>query len=121
AKRSQPDQSFSRLCDWLETHARQFQRPEFIADDPICIPHRFTRVQDIEIAGFFTATMAWGRRATIIQKATELMELMDGAPHAFITGHEERDLQRFFHFRHRTLQPDDMLYLIAVLRDHYRH
>ena len=36
--------------------------PEFIVDDPIQIPHRFTQLQDIEIAGFFAAMMAWGQR-----------------------------------------------------------
>lgn len=109
-----------KLQRWLDTHALKFNQSSFIAGDPISVPRRFERLQDIEIAGLFAAIMAWGQRPTIIRKAEELMALMDHAPHAFITGHKARDLNRFLAFRHRTLQPDDVLFLIHALRSYYR-
>lgn len=110
------------LRQWLDANADRHNRTAFIEGDPISVPHRFTGLQDIEIAGLFTAIMAWGQRATIIRKAIILMDLMDGAPYAFVRGHRPRDLKRFQAFCHRTLQPDDILYLIHVLRDFYaRH
>ncbi len=84
------------------------------------MPHRFSKLQDIEIAGFFAAIMAWGQRKTIINKANELMSLMDNAPYEFITKHHDRDRSRFFHFRHRTFQPDDVIFLVEVLQQYYR-
>jgi uncharacterized protein (TIGR02757 family) len=108
------------LRQWLETHADRHNRTAFIEGDPISVPHRFVRLQDIEIAGLFTAIMAWGQRPTIIRKANALMDLMDAAPYAFVREHRPRDLKRFQDFCHRTLQPDDVLFLIHVLRDFYR-
>lgn len=91
----------------------------FIEDDPISIPHRFTKLQDKEISGFFSAIFAWGNRKTIINKANELMELMDNSPHDFVINHREKDLARFERFVHRTFQTTDVLYFIDFLKNHY--
>lgn len=98
----------------------QYNRPEFIADDPISIPHRFSRRQDIEIMGFWVAMLAWGQRKTIINKANELIDLMDGAPYEFIIGHEETDRARFADFKHRTFQYTDTLYFLEFFQQYYR-
>lgn len=107
------------LFHWLEGHFRQFNKPVFVTDDSISVPHRFKVLQDIEIAGFFTAIMAWGQRKTIINKANELMAYMDEAPYDFICHHKEKDRKRFASFKHRTLQPDDVLFLVDVLQRYY--
>lgn len=110
------------LRDLLEEKCLQYNQPQFIADDPISIPHRFTRKQDIEIAGFFAAVLAWGQRKTIINKCNELVSLLDGVPYDFICGHQENDLKRFLSFKHRTFNATDLLYFIAFLHEHYsRH
>lgn len=108
------------LKEQLEEWVRQFNRPVFIEEDPICIPHLFDKKQDIEIAGFWVAMLAWGRRQTIIQKARELMELMDFSPHDFILHHQEADRKAFLSFKHRTFQPLDTLYFLEFLQFHYR-
>jgi len=111
---------FESLRQWLEQKASQYNHPSFVGNDPISVPHRFTKLQDIEIAGFFAAIMAWGQRKTIINKANELMGLMDDAPFDFIRHHTEHDRQRFTSFKHRTLQPDDILFLVEVLQQYYQ-
>ena len=68
---------------FLDKKVDQFNQPFFIKSDPICIPHSFTKKQDIEIAGFFAAIFAWGNRTTIINKSRELMQMMDNSPHHF--------------------------------------
>jgi uncharacterized protein (TIGR02757 family) len=108
-----------KLKDFLDKKVDEYNRPEFIEDDPICIPHRFSKKQDIEIAGFFASIFAWGNRKTIINKSTELMRLMDDSPHAFIKGHSEKDLARLLRFKHRTFNVTDLLYFILFLREHY--
>lgn len=78
-------------------------------------------MQDIEIAGFFTAIFSWGNRTTIIRKSDELMQLMDRAPHQFVLHHTDHDLQKLLGFKHRTFNATDLLYFIAFFRHHYRH
>lgn len=108
------------LKQWLDECVDRYNRPDFIASDPIAMPHRFSSLQDREIIGFWTATLAWGQRKTILQSAARLAELMDGAPYDFVRNHEERDRQRFEGFVHRTFQYTDSLYFLTFLQDYYR-
>lgn len=108
------------LKRFLDIQVDKYNQPSFIPDDPISIPHLFSKPQDIEIAGLFAATLAWGQRKTIINKCKELMTLMDHAPHDFIIHHEEKDLSKFLNFKHRTFNATDTLFFIAFLQEHYR-
>lgn len=109
------------LKAFLDEKVHQYNRPGFIEDDPVVIPHLFSRKQDIEIMGFWAAMLAWGQRKTIIAKCRELAGLMDGAPYDFILNHRETDLRRFLHFKHRTFNATDTLYFITFFRYHYMH
>lgn len=108
------------LQAYLEAGVERFNRPSFIEDDPIGIPHRFSRLQDIEIMAFWVAMLAWGQRKTIISKAEELIGLMDGAPYDFILRHQEADRRRFLAFKHRTFQATDTLYFLEFFQWYYR-
>ena len=108
------------LKEFLDRKVKEYNQPAFIAGDPVQVPHLFTKKQDIEIAGFFAASFAWGNRATIIRKCRELMQLMDGSPHEFIIGHKEKDRRRFEGFCHRTFNTTDLLYFVSFLQHHYR-
>ena len=112
--------SFSQLKDFLDAKVVQYNQPGFITNDPVCIPHLFSKKQDIEIMGFWSAMLAWGQRITIINKCKELITLMDGAPHDFILNHQETDLKRFLNFKHRTFNATDTLYFIHFFRQHYQ-
>ena len=107
------------LFEFLEEKYYYYNRPEFVESDPISIPHRYTRRQDIEIMGFWAAVLSWGQRKTIINKCLELSGSMDHAPYDFIKNHEESDLKRFLHFKHRTFNPTDALYFIHFFRDFF--
>ncbi|NCI47682.1 TIGR02757 family protein [Sediminibacterium soli] len=109
----------SQLRSFLDKKAAQYNRPAFIKDDPVCIPHLFTGKQDIEISGLFAAVFAWGNRTTIINKTRELMKLMDDAPYDFCLHHSADDLKKLLAFRHRTFNATDLLYFIAFLKHHY--
>lgn len=108
-----------QLKDFLDRKVDEYNRPGFIDNDPICIPHRFARKQDIEIMGFFAAVLAWGQRKTIINKCSELIDRMDGAPYDFVKNHEECDLKQLEGFKHRTFNDTDLLYFIRFLHEHY--
>jgi len=107
------------LKDFLDSKLELYNLSLFIKDDPISIPHRFTKKQDIEIAGFFAALLAWGNRKSIINSCNNLLELMDNAPYEFCLQHTERDLKRLTGFKHRTFKDTDLLCLVQFLKLHY--
>lgn len=109
------------LKSFLDQKVDQYNRPGFIANDPISIPHRFFKKQDIEVAGFFAAILAWGQRKTIINKCLELLQMMDNAPHDFLLHHQESDLKPFLNFKHRTFNDVDTLYFIYFLSWFYQN
>ncbi|MBI3233787.1 MAG: TIGR02757 family protein [Bacteroidetes bacterium] len=105
--------------DFLDAQLLVVYKNDFIKDDPIQIPHLFSRKEDIEIAGFFAAVLAWGQRTTIINNCKKLIEYFDHAPFDFITNHEEQDLRKLEHFVHRTFNSTDLLYFIYALKHIY--
>ncbi len=108
------------IKEFLDAKVSLFNRPSFIENDPICIPHLFSKQQDIEVMGFFAAILAWGQRKTIINKCNELIERFDGAPAQFIQEHQEQDLKQLLGFKHRTFNDTDLLYFVTFLRFHYQ-
>lgn len=108
------------IREFLDQAVEAYNQPTFIENDPISLPHRFSRKQDIEIIGFWVAMLAWGQRKTIINKGKELIELMDNAPHDFIKNHQETDRKRFLTFKHRTFQATDTLYFLEFLQHFYQ-
>jgi uncharacterized protein (TIGR02757 family) len=111
----------SFVIDLLEEKLLQYNQPGFIENDPICIPHRFSLKQDVEIMGLWASILAWGQRKTIINKCTELAALMDNAPYDFILNHQEHDLKRFLDFKHRTFNATDTLYFIDFFQNWYQN
>jgi uncharacterized protein (TIGR02757 family) len=107
------------LKKFLDRKAEQYNRVSFIKNDPICIPHLFSKKQDIEIAAFFASIFAWGNRTTIINKSKELMELMDFSPYEFCLQHQASDLRKLMQFKHRTFNTTDLLYFIEFFNFHY--
>ncbi len=105
----------------LDEKVSVYNQESFIEKDPICIPHSFSLLQDIEISAFWTAMLSWGQRKTIINKAKELMAMMDNAPFDFICHHKDKDLKPFLSFKHRTFQPDDTLYFMSFFKHYYAH
>jgi uncharacterized protein (TIGR02757 family) len=109
------------LREFLDFKAALYNEPQFIDSDPIQIPHLFTKKEAIEIAGFLTATIAWGNRKSILKNARKLMELMEMNPHDFILNFEESDLERFQGFVHRTFNELDLVYFLKSLQHIYKY
>jgi uncharacterized protein (TIGR02757 family) len=107
------------LKSFLDEKARAFEYPQFLEQDPIQIPHRFDKKEDIEIAGFLIATIAWGNRVSIIKSGNRMMDFMDNDPFAFIMEHKETDLKSLNTFVHRTFNGIDFIYFIKALRNIY--
>nr|WP_321235451.1 TIGR02757 family protein [uncultured Psychroserpens sp.] len=107
------------LKEFLDTKVEQYNHPRFIESDPIQIPHQFSKKEDIEIAGFLTATIAWGNRKSIINNAYKMMHLLEHSPYDFIINHKDSDLDKFHGFVHRTFNSDDFIQFIKSLKHIY--
>jgi uncharacterized protein (TIGR02757 family) len=108
------------MYNLLESLYLTYCKADFIATDPICIPHLFVKKEDIEIAGFLTATLAWGQRVTIIKKGRDLMERMDNAPFDFIINATAKNISSIDSFVHRTFQGDDCIFFMHALKQIYK-
>jgi uncharacterized protein (TIGR02757 family) len=110
----------NELKKMLDRKVDEYNQPFFIKNDPISIPHRFTKKQDIEIAGFFAAVFSWGNRTTIINKSNELLQRMNKTPYQFILHCTNADLKKLKGFKHRTFNDDDLFYFIDFFQRHYK-
>lgn len=111
----------SELKSFLDEKALQYENASFIPHDPIQIPHRFTRKEDIEIASFLTATISWGNRKSIITNATKMMHLMENAPYEFVKNYSPEQSSLCKGFVHRTFNGIDLETFIRALQHIYAH
>jgi uncharacterized protein (TIGR02757 family) len=111
-----PDR-FVELKEFLDEKHLQYNNKGFILGDPISVPHLFSEHTDIEISGFLTATISWGRRESIARAGKHLMSLMGSQPADFIknaSGHEIRSLSNFVY---RTFNGFDAQVFVYSLRN----
>lgn len=109
----------TELKEFLDEKVNQYNTLDFIDSDPIQIPHQFSLKEDIEIAGFLTATIAWGNRKMIINNSKRMMELLGNSPHDFIMSHNDTQLEKVEGFVHRTFNSLDFVAFIKGLRHIY--
>ncbi len=109
------------LKDFLDEKAAKFNQQNFIETDPIQIPHGFSEKENIEIAAFLTATIAWGNRASIIKNATKLMAFMDNRPHDYVLNASSTEKTQLLKFVHRTFNGSDCVYFIQSLENIYKN
>lgn len=111
----------SELKEFLDEKVELYNSPNFIESDPVQIPHLFSLKEDIEIAGFLSATIAWGNRKMIIQNSHKMIDLMGNAPYDFVMSHQQKDLERFENFVHRTFNSTDFKTFIKGIQHIYKN
>ena len=79
----------------LDEKVAQYNVAAFVENDPLSIPRRFSRKEDIEIAAFLTATISWGNRKAILKSADKMMGLLEEAPADFVRNFQPKDLEVF--------------------------
>lgn len=109
------------LKEFLDEKVIQYNNLDFIESDPVQIPHLFSQKEDIEIAGFLSATIAWGNRKMIIKNSHQMMELMGNTPYDFVMSHTDEDLERLENFVHRTFNGKDFSGFIKGLQHIYKN
>jgi uncharacterized protein (TIGR02757 family) len=111
----------SELKDFLDEKVIQYNNFDFIESDPIQIPHMYSLKEDIEIAGFLSATIAWGNRKMIIQNSKKLMNLMGNSPYDFVMNHSDDNLDSLDNFVHRTFNSQDAKTFMKALQNIYKN
>ena len=106
------------LKEFLDLKVDTYNTKGFIEDDPISIPHLFSRKEDIESIGFIMATISWGKRNMIIKNGHRLLEIMGNQPYDYIMNASEQDLADMV-FVHRTFNAVDLNFFILSLRNIY--
>jgi uncharacterized protein (TIGR02757 family) len=109
----------SGLKEFLDEKVDLYNRPDFIESDPISIPHLYTKKEDIEIAGFLAATIAWGNRKMILRNANRMMELLNHSPYEFIMNSENSEIEMIRNYVHRTFNSTDLIYFLKALKNIY--
>ncbi len=105
---------------YLDQKADQYNHPDFIANDPIQIPHRFEVLQDIEISGFLTAVISWGNRRSILTSAEKILSYLDHSPFDFVKNFSESDLTSIRGKSiHRTFNSEDFIFFLNALKEMY--
>ena len=96
----------NELKDFLDFKATLYENPLFLEHDPIQLPHKFSRKEDIEIIGFLMATIAWGNRKSIINSGDKLLHLMGESPLDYIMNYQSK--KKTTAFVHRTFNAQDL-------------
>ena len=111
----------TELKSFLDEKVILYNNQDFIESDPVQIPHLFTQKEDIEIAGFLSATISWGNRKMIIKNSHQMIDMMGNAPYDFVMSHQETDLERLETFVHRTFNGQDFMGFIKGLQHIYKN
>ncbi len=111
----------TELKEFLDIKYELYNTPKFIESDPIQIPHKFTKKEDIEIAAFLSSEIAWGKRVMIIRNANKLMQILNNNPHEFILNATTSDFDKAFKGGHRTFKGEDFKFFMQSLQNIYRN
>ena len=105
------------LKSFLDSRVEQYNVPEFVADDPVQFPRRFSDKRDIEIAALLISSISWGKRPMILRNSDKLLAMLGNDPYAFVASGDfasipEGNIHRTFFSRH-------LLYVLNGLRSLY--
>lgn len=106
------------IIEMLEDQADRINRPEFIAEDPVQFPRRFSSLRDIEIVSLLVSMIAWGNRKMICRDAERLLEIMNNEPYEYLKSGEYENLEDERNI-HRTFFASHLKYFLRGLRNIY--
>lgn len=107
------------LKNYLDSLVERNNTEEFIINDPVQFPRRYSDIRDIEIVSFLVATIAWGNRKMILNNANKMLEMMGRSPYDYVMsgGWEKIEDGKCVH---RTFFGRDLKYYCRGLKRIYR-
>ena len=100
----------------IDKLVEKYENIDFIKDDPVRIPNRFSEKKDIEIAGFIASLVAYGRRDVFLKKLDTLFNIAQNEPLNFILNFKPKILGDF---NYRFVKPEDFAQIFTIMRDLY--
>lgn len=109
------------LGPYLRKLARTYDTA-FLHTDPLSEVRRFRDPGDLEVAGFVSAGLAFGRVAGILANLRDLWPRLDDAPAQTVDAWTARDAERLRGWGHRWVRDRDLARVLAALgRARRRH
>jgi len=106
-----------QLSQKLDLLYKKICTNDFIKDDPVKFPRSYKKREDIEIAAFLSATIAWGRRDIILKSAEKMFALMGSSPYNYVMSGDYKNLKN--KNIHRTFFESDLKYFCKGLKHIY--
>jgi hypothetical protein len=104
------------LRERLDTLYASYDQPDSVAD-PVNVVRRYRAPDDLEVAAFCAASLAFGRVASVIQSVEALLAAMAPSPAAFVRAFDPVEGTRLFEtFVHRWTRGPDIVALLWILR-----
>lgn len=98
----------------LDNYIQEYETEDFIKNDPIQFPHRFSDPNDVEIAGFLAAMFAYGKREVFIEKLNILFNIMDNKPYDFVMNFDKKGIE-LKNFGYRFAKDNDFIEIFSIL------
>lgn len=106
-----------QIKDVLEKLYAKYNHRKFIRPDPLQFVYQYSRSEDMEIAGFLAASLAFGRVVQIEKSVSSLLGRMGESPYEFVKDFGESERKKLRDFRHRFISGDDISDLLELLRE----
>ncbi|MDE6811960.1 MAG: TIGR02757 family protein [Muribaculaceae bacterium] len=106
------------IKELLDTEAARINNKNFIAEDPVQFPRRFSRLDDIEIISIVASTIAWGNRKMICRDAERILDIMGDSPADYVRDGAFESLDPDMNL-HRTFFARNFQHLLRGLRQIY--
>lgn len=111
------NKQLTQIKDCMEALYARYNRREFIGSDPLQFVYEYSNPEDMEIAAFLSAGLAYGRVQQIQKSLTNLFGRIGESLYAFVRNFDERKRAKLKDFKHRFTTGDDISDLLALLRD----
>lgn len=105
-----------RLKAILEGLYAKYNHRECIKPDPLQFVYRYRERNDMEIAGFLAASLAFGRVEQIGKSVEKLLRMMGNSPYKFVLNFDEKKKGKLSGFKHRFVTGGDISELLYVFR-----
>lgn len=115
----QSDLDLSFIKELLDSEAARINNKDFILEDPVQFPRRFSRQEDIEIVAILASAIAWGNRKMICRDADKILNIMGDAPADYVRDGAFESLDPDLNL-HRTFFARNFQHLLRGLREIYR-
>lgn len=100
----------------LESLYSRYNRIELVKPDPLQFVHRYKGNNDMELAGFFAAGLAYGRVSQIEISLNRLLDIMSLSPFEFVMKFDENSREKLSGFKHRFTSGTDIAVLCELFR-----